>query len=264
MNTKHTWVIICFLLLVFNSFSAFAQEPKADRFATITVSVVNSEKAYHVALVRYYDKDGEIIINTSEEFKIDISKASRFKTGSIRKTIPIYPNAERIQVTVNNCANLHENDFFISDLDAAENNVTFVFKREFESVIVVKFKGIQQKKPCTFKIKGKNTNTIFYGDYENAQKMLYEEASREDIKVELAESSLYPYKVDGIEIMPSKPEDMQKFMQINVSYIDNSVTDTARVNNNQPVVPAKEETPKERRQREREEKRRAKEAAKKD
>jgi len=212
-------------LILFSFFTANAQNnaPKADRFANITIAVVNSERAFHVATIRYFDENNDILLNTSEEFKIDISRAERFKTGSIRKTIPIYPNTKRIQVEVNHCSSLHENDFYIEDLEKAGNDITFVFKREFEKVIIVKFEGIQDKKPCSFKIKGVNTNVIYYGDYANASKVLYEESRREDIKIEMAESSLYPYRIVNIDPnVPFKIEDRERVVKVQVEYIDPS------------------------------------------
>jgi hypothetical protein len=218
---KHTFRFLMVGLLAFWSMAVLAQSPKADRFLTITIAVVNSELPYHVALVRYFDKEGNILLNTSEEYKIDISKTNRFKTGSIRKTIPIFPDAERIQVSVNNCTGLHESDFLVSELDAAQNEVTFVFKREFEKVVVVKFKGIQQKRPCSFKIKGVNTNIIYYGDFVNAQKQLPEESRREDVNLEVAESTLYPYRIVNINRdVAYKPEDRERIIEVTVEAIE--------------------------------------------
>lgn len=207
------------LAIILFSSAIYAQSPKAERFATLTVSVVNSERPYHVALIRYYDKDGNVLLNTSEEFMIEISKSARFKTGSIRKTIPIYPEAKKIIVTVDNCSGLHENDFTVEDLDAADSKLTFVFKREFEKQVIVRFKGIQDKKPCSFKIIGRNTNEIYYGDYVKAQKYLPKESNRADIKVQVAESTLYPYEIVGIKKDVSfKPEDKERYVDVTVKY----------------------------------------------
>ncbi len=209
-------MLLAFILL---SPIAYAQSPKAERFATITVSVVNSERPYHVALIRYYDKDDNVLLNTSEEFMIEISKAQRFKTGSIRKTIPIYPEAKKIIVTVDNCSGLHENDFTVEDLDAADSKLTFVFKREFEKQVIVRFKGIQDQKPCSFKIIGRNTNEIYYGDYVKAQKYLPKEGNREDIRVQVAESTLYPYDIVSIKKdVTFKPEDKERYVDVTVKY----------------------------------------------
>lgn len=214
----HLWLTMMLAFFLLSPF-AYGQSPKAERFATITVSVVNSERPYHVALIRYYDKDGNVLLNTSEEFKIDISKAARFKTGSIRKTIPIYPEAKKIIVTVDNCSGLHENDFTVEDLDAADSKLTFVFKREFEKQVIVRFKGIQDKKPCSFKIIGRNTNEIYYGDYVKAQKYLPKESNREDIRVKVAESTLYPYEIVGIKKdVQFKPEDKERYVDVTVKY----------------------------------------------
>lgn len=236
------YLLACLLALAGFQY-AQAQGAKADRFVTITIAVVNSEKAYHVAFVRYFDKDGEILLNTSEEYKIDISKASRFKTGSIRKTIPIFPEAHRVEVTISGCSSLHENFFLVSDLDAAQNEVTFVFKREFETMTVVRFKGINPKKPCSFQIKGKNTNIIYYGDYVDARKELPAESSRESIGIEIAESTLFPYKIVSVKKdVDFKIDDKERYIDVTVQSLDDpqpqtAVTDTTAVETKPAVDP---------------------------
>ena len=174
-------------------------EKKVDKFATITIAVLNSDRPYHVAFVRYFDKNGDILLNTSEEFKIDISKSPRFATGSVRKTIPVYPNAHYVEVTVNYCTNMHENQFFVSEFEQSNNEATFVFRGVVEDLVMVEFDGIQQDKPCTFQIKGANTSTIFYADYNNAKKRLPEESKNKDVSVEVSETSLYKYKINKVE-----------------------------------------------------------------
>jgi len=232
-------------MLIFSPF-AHAQSPKAERFATITVSVVNSERPYHVALIRYYDKDDNVLLNTSEEFMIEISKAARFKTGSIRKTIPIYPQAKKIIVTVDNCSGLHENDFTVEDLDAADSKLTFVFKREFEKQVIVRFKGIQDKKPCSFKLIGRNTNEIYYGDYVKAQKYLPKESNREDIRVKVAESTLYPYEIVNIKKdVKFKPEEKERYVDVTVKYLGEDGTTPEETTDENPdgENPDVDETP---------------------
>jgi hypothetical protein len=174
-------------------------EPKADKFATVTVAVISSNRPYHVAFVKYFDKNGDILLNTSEEFKVDISKSPRFATGSIRKTIPLYKDAEYIEVRVSNCSNMHENQFFVNDFTKNGNEATFVFSGTVEDVVSIEFEGIADSKPCTFQVKGTNTNVIFYADYSNVKKLLPEEAKNKDITVEVSATSLYKYKVESVE-----------------------------------------------------------------
>jgi hypothetical protein len=192
--------IIAFIAF-FGSFSLFAQESKREvqNYANITIAVINSNRTFHIATVRYFDQNGDILINTSEEFKIDISKSPRFATGSIRKSIPVYPDAKTIEVTVTNCTNMHENVFILSELAASNNEVTFVFQGKFEGSIQVEFEGVSKEKPGTFLIKGANTNKIFYADYNNVKVTLPDEADVKDVKVELSKTSLFQYKISGTE-----------------------------------------------------------------
>ncbi len=192
------WLLVCATALAQPDGARF-EEHKADKFATVTVAVISSNRPYHVACVKYFDKNGDILLNTSEEFKVDISKSPRFATGSIRKTIPVYKDAEYIEVSVSNCSNMHENQFFINDFNKNSNEATFVFSGTVEDLVVIEFEGIEDSKPCTFQIKGINTNVIFYADYSNVKKVLPDEAKNKDIAIDVSETSLYKYKIEGVE-----------------------------------------------------------------
>lgn len=188
------------------------KEGTSDKTATITIAVLNSDRPYHVAFIRYYDKKGDIVLNTSQEVKIDISKSPRFATGSIRRSFAVPKDADYFDVTVSNCTNMHENRFFISDLAKNKDEVTFVFRGIVEDFVSVEFIGIQDSKPCTFQIKGANTNVIFYADYSNVKKVLLEESKNKDISIEISETSLYKYKIEKIE-----KDKKGKIVKVNVS-----------------------------------------------
>lgn len=190
------------------------QKPETDKVATVTIAILNSDRQYHVAFIRYYDKKGDILLNTSQEFKVDISKTPRFTTGSITKTIPIYPEADYFEVTVTNCTNMHENRFNVIDLEKNNNKVTFVFRGVVEDHVSIEFMGIQDNKPCTFQIKGANTNVIFYADYSNVKKALPEESKNKDINVEVSETSLYKYKIEKVE-----KDKKGKLVKVNVTLV---------------------------------------------
>lgn len=200
MKNILTSTLTLFFCAIF-SFTAAGQESKREvqSYANITIAVINSNRAFHVATVRYFDANGDILLNTSEEFKIDISKSPRFATGSIRKSIPVYPEAKTLEVTVTNCTNMHENVFILSELPASNNEVTFVFQGKFEGSIQVEFEGVSKEQPGTFLIKGANTNKIFYADYNNVRVQLPDEADVKDVKVELSKTSLFEYKITGME-----------------------------------------------------------------
>lgn len=191
---------------------------KADKFASITIAVVNSYREFHIAFVRYYDSDGNLLLNTSEEFRIDISKSQKLNTGSITKSIPLYNDAEKIVVSASYCTNMHENDVPIAELEANDNKATFVFRGEFEKPVRVKFIGVQSDKPATFNIAGENTNVIFYADYDNVLKTLPEEATLESLSVEPDRTSLYEYSIDNIEKKIDE-ETHQKTLEVTVSYV---------------------------------------------
>jgi hypothetical protein len=211
-------VNILFILALFGGISTktFAQdEPKeqmSDKTATITIAVLNSDRPYHVAFVRYYDKNGDVVLNTSQEFKIDISKSPRFATGSIRRSVAVPKDADYFEVSVTNCTNMHENRFYIKDLQQNKDEVTFVFRGIVEDLVSIEFIGIQDAKPCTFQIKGANTNVIFYADYSNVKKALPEESKNKDISVEISETSLYKYKIEKVE-----KDKKGKIVRVNVS-----------------------------------------------
>ncbi len=209
------WVALCLWVGVSTQANAQDEKPQeTDRVATVTIAILNSDRQYHVAFIRYYDKNGDILLNTSQEFKVDISKTPRFTTGSITKTIPIYPNADYFEVTVTNCTNMHENRFNVTDLEKNNNKVTFVFRGVVEDHVAIEFMGIQDNKPCTFQITGANTNVIFYADYSNVKKTLPEESKNKDISVEVSETSLYKYKIDKVE-----KDKKGKLVKVNVSLV---------------------------------------------
>lgn len=194
------------LALCLLSFPIIAQDDKdnntetaSDKTASLTIAVINSDRPYHVAFIRYYDKNGDVVLNTSREFKIDISKSPRFATGSIKKSVAVPKDADYFDVTVTNCTNMHENRFYVKDLPNNKDEVTFVFRGIVEDFVAVEFVGIQDSKPCTFQIKGANTNVIFYADYSNVKKTLPEESKNKDISIEISETSLYKYKIDKVE-----------------------------------------------------------------
>jgi hypothetical protein len=203
MNTKIFYVFILLWGFLGQNVTLAQQDdeakPEPTSTANVTIAVLNSDKPYHVAFVRYYDKNGDILLNTSEEFKIDIAKSPRFKTGSTKRAIPIYPKADYFEVTVTNCTNMHENRFYVNELKANNDQATFIFRGIVEDLVTIEFAGIQDNKPCTFQIKGANTNVIFYADYSNVKKVLPEEARNKDISVEVSETSLYKYKIDKVE-----------------------------------------------------------------
>ena len=70
----------------------------------------------------------------------------------------------------------------------------------------------KNSKPCTFQIKGANTNVIFYADYSNVKKVLPEESKNKDISIEISETSLYKYKIEKIE-----KDKKGKIVKVNVS-----------------------------------------------
>ncbi|MGF1532824.1 MAG: hypothetical protein ACFCUI_03925 [Bernardetiaceae bacterium] len=186
----------------------------ADGALTLTISVLNSDQPYHVASVRYFNDKGELILNTNEEFRVEISKANRFATGSVRKTIPIYAGAHSIRVEVSGCANMHENEFLLSEAEAANNEVTFVFRTEVEDLVRVAFKGIQQGKPGAFTIRGVNTNIIYYADYDGVVKVLPAEARITDINVDISPTTLHNYRITGME-----RNEKEKNMEVILEYV---------------------------------------------
>lgn len=209
------------LMFVLYCFPSAAQETagdeerQADKFATVTVAVLNSDRPYHVVFIKYFDKAGDILLNTTEEFKINISKSPRFSTGSIRKTIPVYADAHLVELTVSNCTNMHENRYLISEFEQSGNEATFVFSGNEGKIMKVQFDGIQKDKPCAFNLAGANTNLIFYADYDNVQKEMPDEAHMADINVKVSETSLHPYKIVNTE------EDAKnKTLKIKVEYMD--------------------------------------------
>ncbi|MEM6297327.1 MAG: hypothetical protein AAF740_01420 [Bacteroidota bacterium] len=187
---------------------------EAQGALTLTIAVINSDKSYHVAAVRYYNEKGELILNTNEEFRIDISKASRFATGSVKKTVPMYSGAHSIRVDVSDCTNMHENEFLLSEAEAANNEVTFVFRTEVEDLVRVVFKGIQADKPGAFNIRGLNTNIIYYADYDGIVKVLPDEARISDIKVDLSSTTLHSYRVVSQDI-----DSEEQRMEVQLEYI---------------------------------------------
>ncbi len=225
---KCAFVLSLFTAFIFMSLIpqyAMAQKDKlkADKFATITIAVINSYRPFHVAFVRYYDANGELLLNTSEEFKVEVSKSERHKTGSVRKTIPIYNDAQRIVVSVSKCTNMHENEFLVSDFEASNNEATFVFRGEFDEPVRVKFIGVQPDKPATFNITGQNTSVIFYADYNNVEKILEDEADLSDLKVEGDKTALYEYRITGTE-PKEDPVKRTKVLEVTVEYVDKSQT----------------------------------------
>jgi len=197
--------IFCLTALLFVSLAplrVFGQaqtQEEVTGFVTVTIAVVNSDREDHIAFIKYFDEEGEILLNTSEEHLISISKSERFSTGSIRKSIPMYKNAYMFEVTVAHCENMHENQFLTSDLTEEQQEVTFVFQGTIEDMIKVEFEGIVQNKPCKFRIQGENTSKDFFAHYSNVQKALPGEARLKDVKVEISETTLFPYKITGTE-----------------------------------------------------------------
>ncbi len=215
---KRKYYLLFFFL--FSFFSSLAQKDirgakiEAQGALTLTIAVINSDKPYHVAAVRYYDENGELILNTNEEFRIDISKASRFATGSVRKTVPMYSGAYSLRVDVSDCTDIHENEFLLSEAEAANNEVTFVFRTEVEDLVRVAFKGIQADKPGAFNIRGLNTNMIYYADYDGIVKVLPDEARITDIKVDLSSTTLHNYRIVNQDI-----DSKEQRMEVQLEYI---------------------------------------------
>ncbi|TAF35681.1 MAG: hypothetical protein EAZ57_01035 [Cytophagales bacterium] len=227
-------LVFAFLCMAIAPQHVMAQKEKlkADKFATITIAVINSYRPFHIAFVRYYNADGDLLLNTSEEFRVEISKSERHKTGSVRKTIPVYNDAQKIVVSVSKCTNMHENEFLVSDFEASNNEATFVFRGEFDEPVRVKFIGVQPDKPATFNISGQNTSVIFYADYNNVEKILEDEADLSDLRVEGDRTALYEYKVTGTE-RKEDPVTRSKVLEVTVEYVDKSLEAANNTQNQQ-------------------------------
>ncbi len=209
MRIKFLFFIVFSILLslsfsVKESVAQASSQEEITGYVTVTVAVVNSGREDHIAFIKYFDEEGEILLNTSEEHLIKINESERFSTGSIRKSIPIYKNAYMFEVKVSHCENMHENQFLMSEVQGEKSEVTFVFQGTIEDVIKVEFQGIAQNKPCKFRIQGSNTNKDFFAHYSNVQQNLPGESRLKDIKVEISETTLFPYKITNTELDKEK------------------------------------------------------------